>query len=152
MLKTPLKDKINQHIGEEVLGEWLVIDQARVDRFADVTEDHQFIHVDPDKAKLTPFGGTIAHGFLILSLLTHMTKGVSLVPEGAFMGVSYGFDRVRFVSPVVVGSKIRARVTLTEVIEKNSAQLLFKQLVTVDVEGQDKPALVCDWLVMFVSG
>ena len=136
---------------ESATGDWMTIDQDMVNQFADVTHDHQFIHVDPERAKQTPFGGPIAHGFLTLSMLTHLTA--SAVPEsrdkarfdGMVMGVNYGFDKVRFVSPVPVGSRVRAQTLLSKVELKGNA-IQTTQTVTVEVEGSEKPALVAEWL------
>lgn len=134
---------------EEGAGEWFQVDQSRIDRFADVTLDHQFIHVDPEKAKETPFGTTIAHGFLTLSLLTHLDgsipKGDLSRYQGVVMGVNYGFEKVRFVSPVKVGSRIRARSTLAKV-ERKDNWIQTTRTMTVEIEGVDRPALVADWI------
>jgi len=134
---------------EEGVGEWFLVDQARINQFADVTLDHQFIHVDPEAAKATPFGTTIAHGFLTLSLLTHLDtsipKGNPERYQGIMMGLNYGFEKVRFVSPVKVGSRIRARSTLAAV-ELKGAWIQTTRTMTVEIEGGDKPALVADWI------
>jgi len=134
---------------EEGVGEWFVVDQARINQFADVTLDHQFIHVDPEAAKATPFGTTIAHGFLTLSLLTHLDtsipKGDVSRYSGMVMGVNYGFEKVRFVSPVKVGSRIRARSTLAAV-ELKGAWVQTTRTLTVEIEGEPKPAMVADWI------
>lgn len=137
-------------VGEEIgVSEWFEITQENVNTFADVTLDHQFIHIDPEKAALTPFGGTIAHGFLSLSMLAHFAeKGCGISVEGATMAVNYGFDKVRFINPVRVGAKIRGRATLLSATEKAPGQFLFKQQVTVEIEGVDKPALVAEWLTL----
>ena len=140
---------------EQATGEWMQIDQGIVDQFADVTLDHQFIHVDPERAKQTPFGGPIAHGFLTLSLLTHL--GASANPEnpdparaeGMIMGVNYGFEKVRFINPVKVGSRIRVHKLLSKVEPKDNAVQLT-QTMTVEIEGESKPALVADWLTRVV--
>lgn len=138
-----------QLIGHEVgLSNWFEINQDRINQFADVTEDHQFIHVDSNKAKDTPFGSTIAHGFLTLSLLVPMS--VDAVPKivGRKMGVNYGFDKVRFISPVKVGKRVRARFTLQSVEPKSASEFLTRTQVVVEIEGQEKPALIADWLGM----
>ena len=144
--------ELKEHIGR-TLGpsEWFEIDQDRINAFADVTVDHQFIHVDPDKAKLTPFGTTVAHGLLTLSLLTHLTSDTALMPEGTVMGVNYGFDKVRFLQPVRVGRRVRARVRLLSVIERNPGQYLTKSEITVEIDGEDKPALVAEWLALLFT-
>jgi len=140
---------------EEATGEWMEITQEIVNQFADVTKDHQFIHIDPERAKQTPFGGPIAHGFLTLSLLTHL--GASANPEnpdpkrfeGLMMGVNYGFEKVRFISPVKVGSRIRVHSLLSKVdLKGNSVQQT--QTMTVEIEGESKPALVADWVTRTV--
>lgn len=145
------KAELKDYIGKELEpGPWFSMDQDRVNQFADVTVDQQFIHVDPDKAKDTPFGGTIAHGFLSLSMLTHLTEECAVVPKEVAMGLNYGFDKVRFLNPVRVGSEIRACVTIADITEKNDNQFLVKQAITVEIKGVDKPALICEWLTMYV--
>jgi acyl dehydratase len=124
----------------------LTVDQARIDVFADATEDHQFIHVDPQAAAAAGLGGTIAHGFLSLSLLSRMAAEGMLIPEGVKMALNYGFDRVRFLAPVKSGKRVRGRFTLDSVEEKAPGQLLMRHLVTVEIEGEDKPALAAIWL------
>ena len=138
-------------IGQEVgVSGWITVDQARIDAFADATEDWQFIHVDPARAKQTPFGGTIAHGFLTLSLLSKMTYEATPVLEGVVMGINYGFDKVRFLQPVRAGSRVRGRFKLLEATEKEGGRWLLKHEVTVEIEGQPKPALIAEWLGMQV--
>jgi len=140
-------DEIRSRIGEEVgVSSWLTVDQPRIDAFADATEDHQFIHVDPEAAAKTPFGGTIAHGFLTLSLLSRMAAEATFVPEGVKMAVNYGFDRIRFLSPVRSGKRVRGRFTLDSIEEKAPGQWLLRHNVTVEIEGEDKPALTAVWL------
>ena len=140
---------------EEGVGDWTQVTQERINRFADVTEDHQFIHVDPEAAKATPFGTTIAHGFLTLSLLTYLDmsipKGDPARYQGIVMGVNYGFDKVRFVSPVKVGSRIRARSVLAKVERKNNA-IQTTRTMTVEIEGEQRPAMVADWITRIVYG
>jgi acyl dehydratase len=140
---------------EEGTGDWLQVTQERINRFADVTEDHQFIHVDPEAAKGTPFGTTIAHGFLTLSMLTHLDmsipKGAPERYQGMVMGVNYGFDKVRFVSPVKVDSRIRARSVLAKVELKENA-IQATRTMTVEIEGEQRPALVADWITRIVYG
>jgi acyl dehydratase len=140
-------DEIRARVGSEVgVSSWLVIDQDRIEKFADATEDRQFIHVDPEAAASTPFGRTIAHGFLTLSLLSRMAAEATLVPEGLKMAVNYGFDRVRFLAPVKSGKRVRGRFTLDSVDEKAAGQWLLRHTVTVEIEGEDKPALTAQWL------
>ena len=140
-------DDIRARVGQEIgVSSWLTVDQARIDAFAEATEDRQFIHVDPDAAAKTPFGGTIAHGFLSLSLLSRMGAEAMLIPEGVKMAVNYGLDRVRFLAPVKSGARVRGRFTLDSVEEKAPGQILFRHAVTVEIEGQEKPALTAMWL------
>ena len=140
-------DDIRSRIGDEVgVSSWLKIDQARIDAFAEATEDRQFIHTDPAAAAQTPLGGTIAHGFLSLSLLSRMAAEAMLVPDGIKMALNYGLDRVRFLSPVRAGKRVRGRFTLDSVEEKAPGQVLMRHLVTVEIEGEDKPALTALWL------
>jgi len=140
-------DQIRSRIGEEVgVSTWLTVDQARIEAFADATEDRQFIHVDPAAAAQTPFGGTIAHGFLTLSLLSRMGAEAMLLPDALKMAVNYGFDRVRFLSPVKAGKRVRGRFVLDSVEEKAPGQWLMRHSVTVEIEGGTKPALSAQWL------
>jgi len=140
-------DEIRARTGTEVgVSSWLSIDQARIDEFADATDDHQFIHVDPEAAAKTQFGGTIAHGFLTLSLLSRMAADAMLVPEGVKLAVNYGFDRVRFLAPVKSGKRVRGRFTLDSIEEKAPGQWLLRHTVTVEIEDEGKPALTAQWL------
>lgn len=142
-------DTIADFIGKEIgVSDWITIDQDRIDKFADVTEDHQFIHVDPEAAKKTPFGTTIAHGFLTLSMLSKLASGGVVVFEGIKMGVNYGFEKVRFVTPVKSGKKIRGRFTLMSAESKIPGQWSLKYAVKVEIDGEAKPALVAEWLTM----
>ena len=139
--------EIRSRVGEEVgISTWLTIDQSRIDQFADATEDRQFIHVDPGAAGRTPFGGTIAHGFLSLSMLSRMAAEGMLVPDDIKMAVNYGLDRVRLIAPVKSGKRIRGRFRLDSVEEKAAGQLLLRHTVTVEIEGEEKPALTAEWL------
>lgn len=141
--------EIRARVGEEIgVSDWLTIDQARIDAFADATGDRQFIHTDPAAAAQTHFGGTIAHGFLSLSLLSRMGADAMLIPEGVKMGVNYGLDRVRFLAPVRSGKRVRGRFTLDSADEKAPGQLLMRHTVTVEIEGEDKPALTAAWLTL----
>jgi acyl dehydratase len=134
----------------EGTGEWMEITQERINQFADVTEDHQFIHVDPEKCKeLSPYGVPIAHGFLTLSLLSHLNKSIPRDMSfyaGVVMGVNYGFDKVRFIAPVKVGSKIRSHSVLKAVELKDPNTLHTTSTITVEIDGEEKPALVADWV------
>ncbi len=140
---------------DEGTGEWFEVTQDQINQFADVTHDHQFIHVDPERAKATPFGTTIAHGFLTLSMLTHLSNGASSAPpnpakyEGLLMGINYGFNKVRFVNPVKVGSRIRARAVTTNAELKGNAIDITRSF-TVEIEGEEKPALVAEWVTRTV--
>ena len=146
-------EQIRARVGSETgVSGWLTIDQARIDAFAEATEDRQFIHTDPAAAAHTPFGGTIAHGFLTLSLLSRMGAEAMLLPDTLNMAVNYGFDRVRFLAPVRAGSRVRGRFRLDSAKEKAPGQILLRHTVTVEIEGEDKPALTADWLgLMFVA-
>jgi len=143
---------LGKHIGQEIgLSDWIELDQSRIDQFADVTEDHQFIHLDPERAaKETPFGGTIAHGFLSLSMLSRMAMDIDFSLEGMAMGINYGFDKVRFLMPVSSGKKIRGRFVLEDAVEKSPGQWMLRFGVTVEIEGEEKPALIAQWLTMQV--
>ena len=136
-----LKDYIGKDLGHS---QWITIDQQRINQFAECTEDHQFIHVDPEKAKKTPFGGTIAHGFLSLSLIPKLMEDILVVPEGLKMVVNYGLDSVRFIQPVKVNSRVRLKVELTEVTEKKPGQWLLKATTTLEIEGSEKPAYIAE--------
>jgi acyl dehydratase len=135
-------------VGKEIgVSSWHLIDQPRIDTYADVTEDHQFIHVDPERArKETAFGTTIAHGFLTMSMLSVMSYEVMPAIAGTTMGVNYGFDKLRFISPVRSGKRVRGRFVLAEARLRKPNELQSRTNVTVEIEGEDKPALVADWL------
>jgi acyl dehydratase len=151
-MPTASLDEIRSRVGSEVgVSDWLVIGQERIDAFAKATEDRQFIHVDPAAAAQTPFGGTVAHGFLTLSLLSRMAAEAMLVPDGLKMAVNYGFDRVRFLAPVRSGKRVRGRFVLDSVQEKAPGQSLMRHNVTVEIEGEDKPALSAVWLALIVT-
>ncbi|MBB5660309.1 MaoC family dehydratase [Brevundimonas halotolerans] len=138
-------------IGTEVgVSRWIEVDQARIDAFAKITEDEQFIHVDPEAAKATPFGGTISHGFLTLSLASAMSYDAVAPLEGVVMGVNYGFDKLRFLAPVPAGSKIRGRFKLLSAEDKGGGRWLLKHELTVEIDGGEKPALIAEWLGMQV--
>ncbi|MHA6495211.1 MaoC family dehydratase [Pseudomonas borbori] len=141
--------ELNDYVGKELgRSDWLTIDQERINQFAECTGDHQFIHVDPEKAKLTPFGTTIAHGFLSLSLVPMLMEGIMIMPKGMKMAVNYGLDSVRFIQPVKVGSKVRLVVTLVSAIEKNPGQWLLKARAVLEIEGQEKPAYIAEPLTL----
>jgi acyl dehydratase len=137
-------------VGHEVgVSSWHLVDQNRIDLFADVIEDHQFIHIDPERAKReTQFGSTVAHGFLTMSLLSIRSYEVMPVIEGTTMGVNYGFDKLRFISPVRAGSRVRGRFTLTEATLRKPKEFMSRTNVTVEIEGESKPALAADWIAL----
>lgn len=137
--------ELKDHVGKELgRSEWLTIDQERINLFAEATGDYQFIHVDPVKAAQTPFGSTIAHGFLSLSLMPKLMEDILLLPEGVKMVVNYGLDSVRFIQPVKVDSKVRLKVDLVEVTEKKPGQWLLKAIATLEIEGSEKPAYIAE--------
>lgn len=138
-----LLDLVGQEVG---VSRWFEVDQVRIDAFADLTEDRQFIHVDPEAARATPFGGAIAHGFLTLSLASAMSYDAVPPLEGVVMGVNYGFDRIRFLAPVPAGSRVRGRFRLLTAESRGEGRWLLKHELTVEIEGGDKPALVAEWL------
>lgn len=144
-----LQDYVGKELGRS---DWLTIDQNRINQFAECTGDHQFIHVDPVKAKLTPFGGTIAHGFLSLSLLSAMAMDVVPGVQGTVMGINYGFDKVRFLNPVRSGSQVRGHFKLAGVEPRGDNQLLIRYAISVEIDGVDKPAIACEWLSLIVLG
>ena len=145
-------DEIRSKVGEEVgCSSWLTVDQDRITAFAEATEDKQFIHVDPEMAAKTPFGGTIGHGFLTLSLLSRLAAEAILIPSTTKMIVNYGLDRVRFLAPVRSGKRVRGRFTLDGVDEKAPGQILLRHIVTVEIEGEDKPALSAVWLTLLFT-
>lgn len=131
--------------------DWMEIDQDRINAFADATLDHQYIHVDVERAATTPFGATIAHGFLTLSLMVHLIDGLTPEIPGTVMGINYGFDKIRFLNPVVVGSRIRLTGTVVDVQLKAENRYLATYDCTVEIEGEERPALVARWLAMVVT-
>lgn len=138
-------------VGQELgTSDWFQFDQNRINKFADVTEDRQFIHVDPARAADSPFGGTIVHGMLTLSLIVHLCENFVPAIEGVRMVINYGFDRVRFATPVKADGRVRAVVMLKDAKER-SGQILVKAKITIEVEGKSKPALVAEWLTMHFS-
>lgn len=139
--------KAGEHLGTS---EWVEMSQERINMFADATGDHQFIHIDEEKAKLTPFGGTIAHGFLTLSMIPYLSAN-SDIPrvENVKMGVNYGGNKTRFISPVRAGKRIRGHWKLVEMIEKRPGQWQQTAEITIEIEGEDKPALICEWITQF---
>ena len=145
-------DDVRARVGEIVgTSGWLTIGQDRITAFADATEDRQFIHVDEAAAAQTPFGGTVAHGFLTLSLLSRMAAEAMLIPDTTKMVVNYGLERVRFLAPVRSGKRVRGLFTLEAVEEKAPGQILLRHLATVEIEGEDKPALSAVWLTLLFT-
>lgn len=139
--------ELSQYVGKELgRSAWLKIDQQRINLFAEATGDFQFIHVDPEKAAKTPFGGTIAHGFLTLSLIPKLIEDILVLPVGLKMVVNYGLDSVRFIQPVKVDSQVRLKVDLAEVTEKRPGQWLLKAIATLEIEGEEKPAYIAESL------
>jgi len=144
-------EELGQRVGEEIgVSRWFVIDQKRIDAFADTTEDWQFIHIDPEAAKATPFGETVAHGFLTLSMLSAIAYDALPRVAGLAMGVNYGFDKVRFVAPVRAGRRIRGHFKLAGLVQRSAKEYQSRKTVSVEIEGEDKPALIADWLSLYV--
>ena len=146
--KVTLEEFLKLPEREPAFSDWLTIDQERINTFADATNDHQFIHVDPERAAKTPMGATIAHGFLTLSLLSHLTAQNSVVPESHKMTYNYGLNKLRFLNPVKVNSRIRSRSQVQTMTEKKPGQWLLQSEVTIEIEGEDKPALIAESLAM----
>ncbi len=143
-------ETLSGQIGREAgLSDWIVVDQKMIDSFADTTRDHQYIHVDPLRAAQTPFGATIAHGFLTLSLLSILQEMAMPVLANQKMGINYGFDRVRFVAPVRSGARIRGRFTLADATLRKPGLVMLTHDVIVEIEGEAKPALTASWLNLF---
>jgi acyl dehydratase len=152
--KTPLsladyKAKVGTELG---VSEWIHVTQDRINQFADVTNDHQFIHVNEELAKQTPFGGTIAHGLLTLSFLPAFAYDALPSIEGTQMGVNYGYNKIRFLSPVKSGKRVRGRFTLKEVTEPKPGQVMSITDVAVEIEGENKPALLAEWVTLAFIG
>jgi acyl dehydratase len=141
-------ETLQEQIGQEVgVSKWFMIDQERINKFADLTEDHQFIHIDPERAvKETPFDSTISHGFLTMSMVTAMSYDCLPRIEGVEMGINYGMDKLRFLSPVPSGSRVRGHFVLSSCEERKPGELTMKWTVSVEIEGHDKPALAAEWL------
>lgn len=146
--------KMEFQIGQEVgVSDWILVDQAMIDKFADVTHDNQWIHIDPARAAAeTPFGGAIAHGFLSLSLASRFAYDCFSMAEGQVMGINYGFNKLRFLNPVLAGSKLRGRFTMKSVTQRNATDLLRETALTIEMKGAETPALVADWLGLAVFG
>jgi acyl dehydratase len=144
-------DELESAVGEEFgPSDWLLVDQNRINQFAEATIDHQFIHVDPKAAAATPFGTTIAHGFLTLSLVVHLTAGLTPLPKGLTTVINYGLNKVRFLQPVKVDSEIRARVNILDVRRKGKTRILMTSEVTIEIKGEKRPALLAETLILFL--
>ena len=145
-----MKDRVGSELG---VSDWMVVGQERINEFAECTGDRQWIHVDVDRAKReSPFGGPVAHGYLTLSLIGPLSLDVGVVPPDAAAGFNYGLDKVRFLAPVPAGGRVRLRVVLDNVEEKNNGQLLVKTKNTIEIENSDKPALIAEALALLVPG
>ena len=152
-LKVVSKEEMLNQVGLKFEpGPWSEMPQKRINEFADCTEDHQFIHVDAERAAQTPFGTTIAHGLLTLSMLVKLCENSAVMPENIVMGLNYGFDKVRFLAPVREGKRIRAHVEILSVDQKGDNRFLIKQGISVEIEGEETPALVAEWLNMVILG
>ena len=146
-MQTVTREALLTSAGETLpVTDWFTITQSQIDNFADCTHDHQFIHVDAEKAARTPFGSTIAHGFLSLSMLSYFAQSFGLQAEGAVMGINYGLNKVRFISPVKVDSRIRCHASVAEVSQPNPQQIFVTYDITIELEGCDKPALIAQWI------
>ena len=146
------KEELPNYVGHKFEpGQWVEIAQERINQFADCTEDFQFIHIDEEKAAQTPFGGTIAHGFLTLSMLVKMCEENAVAPEGVVMGINYGFDKIRFLAPVRAGKRVRAHSQIVSIEAKEGGRFLTKQAISVEIEGEETPALIAEWLGMVVT-
>ncbi|GLV26593.1 MaoC family dehydratase [Sphingobium sp. Cam5-1] len=143
-------DYLQTRADEEDVSDWLLVSQEMIDQFAEATKDHQYIHVDPERARQSPFGGTIAHGFLTLSLLPHLCADArgDIVPDGA-TEINYGSNKLRFLAPVRSGKRVRGRFKPLEIVEKRPGQIQLTTEATVEVEGESKPALICEWITQF---
>lgn len=140
-------------VGSEIgVSPWIEITQDMIDRFADLTDDHQFIHVNPELAAQTPFGGAIAHGFLVLAMISKMAQSADFLMQGVTMGVNYGFEKVRLIGPVRAGKRIRGRFVLKSIQERNPGQWMATLTVSVEIEDEPKPAVVADWLSLQFVG
>jgi acyl dehydratase len=152
-MKTLPKNEMMNAVGMKLEpSDWIEISQQRINEFADCTEDHQFIHVDEVKAKETPFGGTIAHGFLTLSLLAGLIEKIGVTPENTVMGMNYGFDKVRFLAPVKSGKRVRMVGEVLNVDQKDENRFLTTFGVSIEIEGEDTPALAAEFLLMSFTG
>jgi len=148
-VRTMSLDEIKTYVGKEIgVSDWFLLDQKRIDAFADLTEDHMFLHVNPDAAKATPFGGTIAHGLLTLSMMPVMAYQAMPGVSGTKMGVNYGYNKVRFMAPVRSGKRIRGRFGVKAVEPQSGGRMQIVHDVTIEIEGESKPALAAEWITM----
>ncbi|MGB7240971.1 MAG: MaoC family dehydratase [Sulfitobacter sp.] len=151
MPRTLSKSELSACLGAEIgVSRWFAIDQSRIDAFAETTEDRQFIHLDPERAAMTPFGGTVAHGFLTLSMLSAMSYDALPKLRGQTTSVNYGFDKLRFVAPVIRRARIRGRFTLDRIEEREDRSLMLLLAVTIEIENHDRPAISALWRVLFL--
>ena len=152
MARTVSTAELVDLVGQDLpVSDWFEITQERVNQFADATNDHQFIHVDAEAAARTPFGGTIAHGFLSTSLVSFFQEQTGVIPEGLVMAVNYGSDKIRYLAPVRVGARIRSRNRLLSAKEKEPGQWLVKTGVTIEIEGEETPAMIAEILGLFIT-
>jgi acyl dehydratase len=148
-VKSMTLDEVESNVGKEIgVSDWFTLDQDRIDRFADVTEDHMFLHVNPEAAATTPFGGTIAHGLLTLSMMPVMAYQAVPGVSGTKMGVNYGYNRVRFMAPVKSGKRVRGRFTVKAVEPQSGGRMQIVHDVTIEIEDEAKPALAAEWITM----
>lgn len=148
-VKSSTLDEVKANIGKEIgVSDWFVIDQERINQFADITEDHMFLHVNPEAAAATPFGGTIAHGLLTLSMMPVMAYQAVPGVSGTKMGVNYGYNKVRFMAPVRSGKRIRGRFTVKAVEPQSGGRIQIVHDATIEIEGESKPALAAEWITM----
>lgn len=148
-IRTMSIDEIKSYTGKEIgVSEWFMLDQEKINKFADITEDHMFLHVNPEAAKATPFGGTIAHGLFTLSMVPVMAYQAMPGVAGTRMGVNYGYNKVRFMAPVKSGKRIRGRFVVKAIEAQDGGRLQIVQDVTVEIEGEAKPALAAEWVTM----
>ena len=143
-------EKLKEMVGEDNgISEWITVDQDMINKFADATGDHQWIHVDIEKAKQGPFGGPVAHGFLTLSLIPVFSATAKYLPQGITMAVNYGLNKVRFINPVPAGARVRSKQVISKVEEKPGNRVLMTVTHTIEIEGQDRPACLAEMLSMF---
>ena len=149
-IKVVAREELQNYVGQEFgPTDWVEMSQEKINQFADLTQDRQFIHVDVENAKRTPFGGTIAHGYFTMSLVAYFQSQAGVYPKGIIMGVNYGSNKLRFLQPVRAGKRVRGRIKPVSFTEKNPGQVLAAIEVTVEIEGESKPALVAETLTLF---